>query len=188
MPRARARLRFARSASPSDEPTIGGHRFSDGDINAQIASVAEKHAPEGGYGETSWNAGTKTVFWNHADWTSNDEHDAAEKDFLAIDGVENFDCDSEANTPEGEGWEQVWPEPGSEAAYERVLALAMRPIDPREFISVVPARVHYRPATTPGQSCGTCSAYDDGHCTMFAGQPSVEENHVCDEWSQRANT
>jgi hypothetical protein len=111
---------------PAEEEALTAAAATD--VVSAIQAVASEHAPEGGYGETSWNAEAKAVFWNHADWTSNDEHDAAEAAFLAIDGVENFDCDSEANTPEGEGWEQVWPVPGSEEAYERVLALATRPL------------------------------------------------------------
>lgn len=110
-----------------DEPDLVAAGCEEDPV-AQIQRVAAEVAPEGGYGETSWNAGTKTVFWNHADWTSTEEHDAAEALFLAIDGVENFDSEAEAGNPDGEGWEQLWPAPGTEEAYERVLELARRPL------------------------------------------------------------
>jgi hypothetical protein len=111
-----------------DEEELVAAASTADDPVAEIQRVAAAVAPEGGYGETSWNPDTKTVFWNHADWTSTEENDAAEAAFLAIDGVENFECASEANAPEGDGWEQVWPEPGSDEAFERVLALARRPL------------------------------------------------------------
>lgn len=76
-------------------------------IEAQIAAVAETVAPDGGYGGAAWNPEKKTVFWQCADWTSNDEHDAAEAAFLAIPGVDHFDCEAEAALPEGDGWEIV---------------------------------------------------------------------------------
>jgi hypothetical protein len=152
---------------------------------AEIRRVAEKHAPEGGYGETAYNDGDATVWWTPADWSENDEIDAAQADFMEIDGVNGVVGDAESRWPDDAGWEQVWPEPGSDAAYERVLALATRPLDTRKFVAVVPARVHYRPASTPGQACGTCGSYEDGHCLMFAGQPLVSQDYVCDEWNPR---
>jgi hypothetical protein len=100
------------------------------DPREEIRRVAEDVAPKGGYGETSWNDASKTVHWVSADWTSNDELDEAERRFLAIDGVENFEAEAEASPPSGDEWERIWPEPGSDLAYERVLALATRPIDP----------------------------------------------------------
>lgn len=184
MPRARARLRLARSDTPPDEPTTGAglSGLSGGDLFAEIRSVAEDHAPEGGYGETAYNDDDATVWWTPADWSGNDEIDAAHADFMEIDGVNGVVGDAESRWPEDAGWEQVWPVPGSEAAYERVLALATRPLDTRRVVAAIPARVHYRPATTPGQSCGTCGSFQDGHCTMFTGQPPVQPDMVCDEW------
>jgi hypothetical protein len=129
--RPRARVRLARNQTPP-EPTTRGAALSEssgGDTVAEIRRVAEKHAPEGGYGETAYNEGEGTVFWADADWTTNEEHDAAHADFMAIDGVNGVVGEAEAALPTGEGWEQVWPVPGSDAAYERVLALAMRPLD-----------------------------------------------------------
>ena len=184
--RARARLRFDRSQTPPVEVTNGAGLASlaGGDLLAEIRRVAEKHAPEGGYGETAYREDEGTVFWTPADWTTNEEIEAAHADFLKIDGVNGVVGDAESRWPDGEGWEMVWPEPGSEAAYERVLALAQRPL-PYDFVAVIPARVHYRVATVPGQDCGDCGSFDNGRCTMFAGQPPVEENHVCDEWNPR---
>lgn len=186
--RARARLRLSRSDSPA-EATIGAGLSSlGGGPVEEIRRVAEEHAPEGGYGETAYRDDDGTVYWTPADWTTNDEMDAAHDDFMEIDGVNGVVGDAESRWPDDEGWEQVWPEPGSEEAYERVLVLAQRPLRYSDFVAVVPPRVHYRVATVPGQDCGSCGSFDDGHCTMFAGQPAVEENHVCDEWNQRASS
>lgn len=84
-------------------------------IEDEIAKVAEEHAPEGGYGETYWDESRGAVFWNHADWTSDDEHDAAESAFRAIEGVKEFDCDAEAGNP-GDGYVKVWPRAVTAAA------------------------------------------------------------------------
>jgi hypothetical protein len=139
--RARARLRFARTETPP-EPVTRGAASSDasgGDTTAELRRVAEKHAPDGGYGETAWNEGEGTVFWVPADWTSNEEMDAAHSDFMEIDGVNGVVGDAESRWPDGEGWEQVWPVPGSEQAYERVLALAMRPLEVNDaYVAVRP--------------------------------------------------
>jgi hypothetical protein len=131
--RARARLRFARTESPPDPETTGAASpdSSGGDTTAELRRVAEEHAPDGGYGETAYNAADGTVYWVPADWSSNDEVAAAHAAFMEIDGVNGVVGDAESYLPTGEGWEQVWPIPGSEAAYERVLALAMRPLDVR---------------------------------------------------------
>jgi hypothetical protein len=118
--RARARFRVASalvSAASNDDPTV------------EIARVAREHAPDGGYGETSFRADTGTVCWVPADWTSNEEVEAAHAAFLDIDGVNEVVGEAEQALPNGENWQQIFPEPGSEEAYERVLALAMRPLD-----------------------------------------------------------
>lgn len=99
------------------------------DPREEIRAVAADVAPEGGYGETCWNEDTRTVFWVSADWTSNDEADEAERRFLAIDGVDHVESDAEVSPPNGDGWERIWPELGSDLAYERVLALARHPIE-----------------------------------------------------------
>jgi len=81
-------------------------------ITSEIRRVAEKHAPDGGYGDTAWNAKTKTVFWNCADWTTNEEVEAAVGDFLAVDGVERVEHDAEVGMrgtcPEEDGWVIVY--------------------------------------------------------------------------------
>lgn len=103
--------------------------WRDEDVLAEIARVAEDHAPEGGYGDTYWRSSDRTVFWNHADWTGTDEHDAAEAAFLAIEGVERVECESEAGPPDG--FEQVWPTAqtaSASTAEAELLRLAAEPL------------------------------------------------------------
>lgn len=108
-----ATLRWQRD-HPGEAPPMPAHIAAlagQADPRPEIAAVAEANEPEGGYGQTAWNSGTKAVFWVSADWTENDEIDAARDAFLAIDGVESFDEDAECALPTGDGWEQVWPPP-----------------------------------------------------------------------------
>lgn len=91
----------------------------------RIREVAEQHRPDGGYGETWYrdgipdgNGGTTyssggTVFWTCADWSTGDEIDAAEKAFLAIDGVGAFDHDAEGYPTE---WRLVYGGVGATAS------------------------------------------------------------------------
>jgi len=109
----------------------------------ELARVAEAHAPEGGYGETAWNGRDRIVFWAPADWTTDEELDAAEEAFLAVPGVEGVEREAEAALPAGEGWEVVWtprpaPAPSSaeESAAERWDRLA-RAIEEDEEEAVV---------------------------------------------------
>lgn len=108
-------------------------QFASGRSNAavkrDIAAVAKAHEPDGGYGDTAWHAGNKTVFWVSADWTSTEEHDAAWEAFLGIDGVEKVDGEAEAGLPDGDGWDRVWPPPGSGASIDPLLALASKPLN-----------------------------------------------------------
>lgn len=80
-------------------------------IVEEIAAAAEKNMPDGGYGETCWNESTETVWWNCGDWTTDDEMEAAEQAFLAIEGVEAVDICDECGLPEGDEWEVVWTRP-----------------------------------------------------------------------------
>ena len=98
------------------------------DVKAEIRRVAAEHAPDG-YGETAYHSADRAVFWVSADWTTPEEHAAAEADFRAIDGVDDFQHDAEAALPDGDGWEQVWPDPDSDLALERVVQLAARPLE-----------------------------------------------------------
>ena len=123
-PRARFRAVASRNGVAAGVP--GGASASD--PIPEIQRVAEMHAPDGGYGDTAYNGDDGTVAWIPADWTSNDELDAAHSDFLDIDGVNGVVGDAEAALPTGDGWQHVWPVPGSQEAYERVLALAKRPL------------------------------------------------------------
>lgn len=95
-------------ASPLTASLVAGAVVAETDIGKEIGEVAARHAPDGGYGDTAWNDGTKTVLWIAADWTSNEEWDAAEADFLAIDGVEEFESDAEIGLPESDEWEVVY--------------------------------------------------------------------------------
>jgi hypothetical protein len=169
-------------------PSGASSGVSGGLLLPELRRVAEEHAPEGGYGETAYNQGEGTVYWVPADWSTNDEIDAAHDAFMALDGVNGVVGDAESRWPDDDGWKQVWPIPGSQAAYERVLALAQRPLSVEDAYkgAMVPASAHYRPATVAGQNCGTCSAFNDGHCSMFAGNPPVQTDMVCDEWNPAA--
>jgi hypothetical protein len=64
----------------------------------QIKEVAEKHRPSAApdYGHVWYDTATKTVFWQAADWTSNEEIEAAQRDFEAIDGVDKVEIEAEA--------------------------------------------------------------------------------------------
>ena len=102
---------------------------------AEIRRVAGDHQEEAvGYGETAWNAATRTVLYCAGDWT---DTDPIEADFLAIEGVDSFDYEMEA-LPEG-WWDAVvvYPEnpprwvtekPDDQAALEEVVALARQPL------------------------------------------------------------
>jgi hypothetical protein len=122
-----ARVDGAAPALPEDDEPE--EAVAVGDVVEELRRVAAEHAPDGGCGETSWNEEERAVLWVCGDWTSQDEIDAARADFLAVEGVDSFDYEQEAAPREGDGWRQVWPEPGSDEAYERVLELARRPLD-----------------------------------------------------------
>lgn len=99
----------------------------------EIGEVAAMHAPDGGYGDTAWNADEGVVAWVSADWTTDDEYDAAVAAFLAIDGVEWVEASAEAALPEGDEWEVVYRsaalgDPDEAAALAEVLALAAEPL------------------------------------------------------------
>ncbi len=176
----RPRARFRLSRDEVRAGATGGASATD--PRSEIQRVAEEHAPEGGYGETAFHDQDATVYWVSADWSSSDEVEAAHAAFMEIDGVNGVVGDAESALPDGEGWEQVWPVRGSQEAYERVLAVARRPLG-LSFAALVPASAHYRPSTVPDQDCGTC-AYFDGHsCTKFEGHPTVQADMVCDEWT-----
>lgn len=100
----------------------------------QVAEAVQEDAA--GYGETAWDAKTKTVFWIGGDWS---DSEAAGEKFLAIDGVEGFVSEAEG-VPDG--WfdaEIVYPDspplwltqpPDSEeAAQADLVALASQPLD-----------------------------------------------------------
>lgn len=71
-------------------------KIAERSVYDQIEEVAKKHKPDGGYGKVWFDPNTKTVWWQSADWTSNEEQEAAHKDFLAIPGVEKVDGEAEA--------------------------------------------------------------------------------------------
>lgn len=107
-------LRFDQSAGRRPVPALVAAAPPEVDV-AEIARVAEDHAPEGGYGETAWHAADRIVFWIPADWTSNEEVDDAISDFMAVEGVEGVEAEAEAALPEG--WEVVWT-PSADAPAE----------------------------------------------------------------------
>lgn len=116
------------SVEAPEPVTAAAEPDPDGDTVAQIQAVAEAHEPDGGYGETWWHPDDAAVFWNAADWTTNDEVDAAAADFLAIEGVEQFESDAETVGPGGDGWQQVWPVQDADQATARLVALAAAPL------------------------------------------------------------
>jgi histidinol phosphatase-like PHP family hydrolase/2'-5' RNA ligase/predicted ABC-type ATPase len=82
---------------------------SETGIQGEIARVAGLVAPEGGYGQTLWNPSESTVWWIPADWTSNDEADAAAQAFLAIPAVEQVYIDeAESAIPDDPAWMLVY--------------------------------------------------------------------------------
>jgi len=74
-----------------------------------IFDVALEQHPDGGYGDTYWNAETRTVWWNPADWSTDEEQESARAAFLAIDGVDEAPpVEAESYRPEGDEWEPIW--------------------------------------------------------------------------------
>jgi hypothetical protein len=159
----------------------------------EIRSVAEKHQGDAeGYGETAWNEETKTVLYVAGDWT---DPEPIEADFLAIDGVENFDAEAEG-LPTG-WWDAtvVYPddpspwvlEPPEGAALAEIVAFAQKPlvyevpVEDDVDRDGIPDSVHYRLA----EACVTCFYYsaqgDGGYCRMFEAE--VEPEYICDEWT-----
>jgi hypothetical protein len=84
---------------PPQTPQLQMSLGKSNDIVDDLREVAEAHMPEGGYGDTCWNPETKTVLWVPADWTSNEEAEAARNDFLLIPGVEHVEGDAEQGLP-----------------------------------------------------------------------------------------
>lgn len=82
-------------------------------VEEQVAAVAEAHAPEGGYGDTWFSPSTGRVFWCSADWSTDEEVQAAEDAFLEVPGVEGVSYDAEVGEPDGgdgaDDWVKVWP-------------------------------------------------------------------------------
>lgn len=102
--------------------------FATADVIDEIAAVAERHAPDGGYGDAWWHEADGKVFWVSADWSTTEEVDTAVEDFLAIEGVNSVDHDAEAGAPSSDltGWVRVYPGPMPE--FDRMsLAAAAHP-------------------------------------------------------------
>lgn len=101
-----------------------------GAVKRDVRKAAETHAPDGGYGDTWFRSSDGKVFWNAADWSTQEEVDAARDGFLDIDGVNDFDSDAEVGNPDGDGWDQVWPAKDEASAdLAEILALASAPLD-----------------------------------------------------------
>lgn len=90
------------------KPLTAAAVVAESEVGKKIGEVAKRHAPDGGYGDTYWDAETGTVLWVEADWTSNDEVEAAEADFLAIPEVKEVEPCAECGAPEGDQWERVF--------------------------------------------------------------------------------
>lgn len=84
-----------------DDVPLGVAKSGDPAVMRAIGEVADRVRPDDGYGAVAWDPETGTVFWQSADWTTRDEHTAAKEAFLAIDGVDYFECESEAALPAG---------------------------------------------------------------------------------------
>lgn len=104
------------SVRAAAEGLTAGAVVAESEKGVEIGQVAESHAPDGGYGDTAWNESTGTVYWVAADWSSNDEVDAAVADFLAIDGVTDVEHDAETGLPDGDDWEVVYSSAALSAA------------------------------------------------------------------------
>lgn len=101
---------------PLTAALIAGAVVAETEVGKRIGAVAAEHAPEGGYGATAWNASEGLVYWVCADWSTNDEVDAAVAAFLEVPEVEIVEWDAEAGLPEGAEWEVVYTEAGVTAA------------------------------------------------------------------------
>lgn len=81
----------------------------DGEPAGAIFDAALEHRPAGGYGETWWNAAAREVYWVPADWSTDEEEQAALAAFLAIPGVDSAPTvEAESGPPTGDGWHLVW--------------------------------------------------------------------------------
>lgn len=100
-----------------EEALTAGAVVATSETGKLVGEVAAKYGPDSApdYGDCWWNEETGTVYWITADYTSNEALEAAPADFLAIDGVESVeDCD-ECGAPEGDGWEFVYDNTGTES-------------------------------------------------------------------------
>lgn len=122
-------------------PLTAGAVVAATDVGKKIGEVAAEHAPDGGYGDTYWNAGTGKVFWVCGDWTSVDEAAAAETDFLAIDEVTEFEACWECAAPEGDEWEKVYGSSAMGASgdpfLDDLVAAMMKPIAEDDIVPAV---------------------------------------------------
>lgn len=93
------------------EGTVGGIAAfgSETGFLAEIARIAGLVKPDGGYGQTLWNRETATVLWIPADWTTEQEQEAAAQAFLTVPTVEAVEiAEAESATPAGDEWELLW--------------------------------------------------------------------------------
>lgn len=82
----------------------------DASLADEIIATAKANAPEGGYGGVAYDPTTKTLFWQAADWTTDDEAAAAESAFLKISGVDKFMREAEAALPSEKPWSVICTE------------------------------------------------------------------------------
>lgn len=83
------------------------------DLLEEIAYVAAVHQPSSNtYGDTYWQPdadGKGPVFWNAADWSTDDECDNAVAAFMALEYVTEVIVEAEAGPPTGDGWRKAYP-------------------------------------------------------------------------------
>lgn len=116
----------------ADRALTAGAVVAETEKGREIGEAAARHAPEGGYGETAWNEDDGLVWWNAADWTTDEEEQAAVDAFMAIDDVESVEVCYECSLPDGNEWEIVYrsgaTRPPEENALRDALALARSPL------------------------------------------------------------
>lgn len=108
------------------EGTVGGIAAfgSETGFLAELARIAGLVKPDGGYGETLWNRESATVLWIPADWTTEQEQEAAAQAFLTVPTVKAVEvAEAESAPPAGDEWEMLWANGQAlvEASYPSIL-------------------------------------------------------------------
>lgn len=172
-------------------------RLSDDEVvRREIRRVAAEHhasaAPD--YGETYWDPAAREVLWISADWTTNDEIDAAVAAFLEIDGVDQVEVCAECGADDRyekvyAGLRQTFGAPGEPGiADESPTAKhpgGELPIPADDPAAMGPTGQGYRTASSEATSCATCSYYGPGtyyRCGRF--DVFVDPGMVCNAYDE----